>query len=66
MFRTAFSNLLRSAVEVDGTVVAYFEIIIAVFFCVPKVETFCLTSPDVEIKFWALASCCRINADVRL
>ena len=64
--RRTLRGVLGSAVEVDRTVVAYFEIVIAVFVCLPQVDAFCFTSPDVEIKFWALTFCCRINADVRL
>ena len=52
------------AVEVDRTIVVYFEIVITVLKCAFQADAFSFTASDVKIKLWAATACLGINADV--
>jgi len=64
MFRTAFSNLLRSAVEVDRTIVVYLEVVVTVLKCSLQTDALCSTSINVEVIAWATTVRFRVKANV--
>ena len=62
--RRALRDVPRSAVEVDRTSVAYFEIVVTVLKCASQADAFCFTASDVKIKLWTTSSCFGAKADV--